>query len=255
MVSILREWFRERTEKRKTHAKLLYPALQALANKINLGSLPIYLPISNEKWSEEADEHIKSGYFKEVWQYKIERDNLILIYNPMVQDFAKSTTEKIKAKLAKKVPSLIEWNGNGKPPIKYFSPTYLSLDIESVVLQSYKQPFDIDRYCVIQRVGTEPTNGEYLKSILADQYGVGRWKLTINRDFAEGNNESEMLQVKQIVIAILKAALIGESFVKIKKCYEDIKSNDELFVNSVEVILKKIDNDIPLEGKCELFGY
>lgn len=242
---------KQKEKSRIAHSKLLYSSLQSFTNKLNLNTLPISSNTPTQRYSKEAESHLESGYLIESWEYKKERDRLVGIFNNIVQDFVKNITEKIKTEIGQRVSSLIEYDGKGKTPVKYFNPNYLSSDIGDIVLNSCNKHFDIDRYCIIQQAGTEPINEEYLKNVLADQYGIGRWKLAITHYFAESNNESEMLQVKQIVVAILKDALTGDHFTKIKKYYEDIKNNDELFANSVDDILKKIENDLPLKGKCD----
>lgn len=263
VVSILREWFRERTEKRKTHAKLLYSSLQSLTNKIDLGTLPVQSNTPSQKYSKEVEEHLRSGYLKDSWDYKKERDNLILMYNPMIDNFINNITGKIKTEINQKIPSLIEWNEEGQKPTKYFSMKYISLNVKGVILCSYNQMFEIGTFCHI--IHDENRWKVYIDYNLENdlrfrlpiyQNTIDKFLVFINAtSLSESDNESEMLLVKQIIITVLKSAFTGESYAKIKECYEGIKRNDELFVNSVEVILKKIDNDIPLKGKCTLFGY
>lgn len=129
---------------------------------------------------------------------------------------------------------MVEWNGSDQPqPIKYFIPEYLFIDIGYVVQYSYERPFDIDLYCVVH------------------QYS-NKWKLTINRDFAESDNKKDMEELKQIIKAALNVALTKDDFSRLKEYKKDAEREHRSFVNGIIKIIKNIENGIPLKGKCEI---
>ncbi len=194
---------RKKTEQElKIHAKLLKPALQQFSTRLVLKNRLFVLPILNDRYSVEAESHLKYGY-EETWKYKENRDSQIISYNSKFQDFSKTVTEKIINLSKQKNLSFGAWD-------------MVHSDIEITVENSYTRTFDFDS--------------------------------SIFKNYSS-------LEMKQVIKGVLDEVLIKEEFKNLKTCYDDIWRNHNLFVNSIDMILKKIDNDKPLEGKCEPFGY
>lgn len=237
---LLREWFKERSEeqaklneKMTAHSKLLYTTLQTLTNKLDFSDGLFNSPILFGKYSIEVASHLESGYLKEVCNHKKDRDSLISTYNSLFENFSKSIIKEIDSEIKQKFPSLIEWYGKGQTPMKYFVLEYLSSDIKNSILASYRRTYEISKWCCIKHENN-------------------KWKVFISHTFAESDNETEAQEIKQIIVTVFDNALIKENFKNLKNYYENVVNKQELFVNAVDVILKNIENDIPLIGKCEI---
>ncbi len=231
---ILREEGRERSEKRKNHSKQLFTALQSLTADLYFED-GMFIPTSpNEKYLEEAKAHIESGYLKEAWEYYKKRDLSINNYNDIkAQDIFKKTTEKIIKELQQKSPSLIEWNGLGQPPIKYFRPENIFSCVRYIISHSYKQifPFDNSIQIVLQN---------------------NQWLLSCKSVIVASDNKDELLAIKQIIIDDMKKAFDEDDFNVIKKCFNSAINNHDLFVEGIKTVIKEVENDIHLKGKCSI---
>ncbi len=73
-----------------------------------------------------------------------------------------------------------------------------------------------------------------------------------NPSIVESDFDSDVKDAKHVIEMVLTNALMGEDFKKIVEYYRDVKYKHELFVSAINEILKYIDNDIYLKGKCEI---
>ncbi len=235
LVEFLKGWSIAKEAKHRNHSEeSLYPALQSFTAKLYFENGRFIPTISNDKYYLEAESHIESGYLKTAWEYKKKRDSFINIYNPKFQDLSKAAAEKIIKCIRQKNPSLSAWNGRGNIPTKYYRPDFLHSDIEYIVAYSYKQTFDFD------------------SSVYIEQYNKGQWRLRVGGVSAVSDSRDELLEIKQAFKVVLADVLIKEDFKKLMTCYGEIIHNHELFVKSINAILKDVENKIPLRGKCEI---
>lgn len=187
------------------------------------------LPISDRRYSNEVDAHLKSGYLKEVWENGTSRDRLIHEHNAMARDFLNKVVKRIISEIREKNPSLIEWD-KPNPPIKYFQPKYISNSTYNVIQGFYEHTFDLDK-----------------------TYNVrldNKWILCTDYTLAASDNENEMQEVKQIIIDVLNGVLSDEDFRELRRNRENIKEKHNLYVNGIDKRIMEVENGIPLKGHC-----
>ena len=151
--------------------------------------------------------------------------------------------------------SLIEWNLEEPTPTNYFIPEYLFDDVENIVQSSYGRFFDIDRYCIISLNDTDLksiNNKGLLGDIIIANYPERfKRKLKIHHDFAEGDiNDIETL--KQIIKETIDSALKTDDFNALKRYKKDAMEEYDLFLKGINEIIKSVDNDSLLKGKCKI---
>lgn len=209
---------------------------------------------THENYSNEINTHLEKGY-SEVWKHKTECDSIINNHNNLAKLFLDATKEEIIKKIEKRNLSLIEWNGKGQSPRKYFIPEYLFLDVEYIIHNSYFQYFNIEKYCAIEQSDislNSKTNEDILTATIVEQYPEHfEWKLTINHKFAE-SDFNDIKELKQIIKAILNVALTKDDFNKLKKYKKDADMEHGLFKSGITEIIKNVDNDIPLNHECRI---
>jgi len=209
-----------------------------------------------EDYSKEIDAHLEDEYY-EVWNHKKECDSFISKHNDLAKRLLDTTKEEILKEINKRNLSLTEWDERGKSPINYFIPKYLFLDVAYVIQSSYERLYDIDQHCVIgpSDNSLKPnTNRDILNDTIVAQYPEHfKWKLTINRYFAEGDiNDIEKL--KQIIKGTLNNALRKDDFIELRIYKKNAEEEHGLFLNGIIEIIKSVENDIPLKGKCKICG-
>ena len=170
------------------------------------------------------------------------------------------TKEEILKQIKKRNLSLIEWDGVGQAPINYFVPEYLFEDVGYVIRSSYERYFDIDKYCTISQNNDSnnsksTTKGDILHNVIISNYPEYcdiKWKLTINRSFAESSNKTDIEELKQIIKETLNVILAKDDFSRLKKYKNCAEREYSFFLSGIAEIIKNIENDIPLKGKCEI---
>lgn len=220
-----------------------------LCNKGRLFNAQTY-----ENYSNEVNTHLEKGY-SEVWKHKTDCDSCINNHNTLAEVLLDATKEEILKEIKERNLSLIEWNGEGQPPIKYFVPDYLFVDVGYVIQSSYERIFDIDQYYVINlsdNSSNPTTNGEYLRDQLAIPYPeYCKWKLKFNHVLAEGD-KNVMEELKRIIKAALNIALTKDDFSKLKNYKKDAEREHNFFYKEIIEIIKNVDNGIPLNDECKI---
>lgn len=247
VLQLLAEWFKERKEKLQRHSERLVEKDIRFRTGTYIGfdddhSLKLFVKEKGarsfdapdyENYSKEVDAHLESGY-KKVWKHRQERDSLIINHNVLAKLLLNTTKEKIKGEIEKKKTPLIEWNGTDQPqPKNYFIPERLSIDFGYAIHDSYERPYDIDQYCVV--------HGDN-----------NRWELTINHEFAGSDNENEMEEIKQIIKDTFNDVIASEDFKKLRIYRKDSEREHSLYVSGINEIIKRVDNDNPLNGRCPM---
>lgn len=186
------------------------------------------------KYLREVDNHLESGYWEDVWKYGVERDSFVNDHNCIAQTFLENTIKEIIREAKKKIPSLIEWDGDGQPPsIKYFIPQYLAFDVGYVLQYSYERTFNIDEYCIVKQEGD-------------------RWNISINRIFAESDNKDDMEQFKLTIKTVLNSSHIKGNVRKLSKIRAKAREKHVIYKNGITEIIKSVENRIPLNGRCKI---
>ncbi|MFZ3058933.1 MAG: HNH endonuclease [Candidatus Methanoperedens sp.] len=235
-----KEIYKEKTEHEKIeknkliHSKELSPYFEALI-KYGL-NIDVFItpPKLDTKFPDEIFSHIK--YYKDIQQYLENRDSAIKKFNNGVKNLLKSVMEQTRSKINKKIPSMVVWDGRGEPkPIPYYRPEMHYLNVQNIIKTAYDNVFEVDFSIVSNK------NSDKNTSVVSGSYC-----------FAESDSKSEIEQVKNIAKSILKDALTGKDFNKIKEYYKGAKDNHELFVKGIKEILESIKYDNPVEGKCRI---
>ena len=208
---------------------------------------------THENYSNEINVHLEKGY-SEVWKHKTKCDSIINNHNNLAKLFLDTTKEEIIKEIEKRNLSLIEWNGKGQSPRKYFIPEYLFLDVENIIQCSYFVSFNIEEYFAINQsdinLNSKTNEDIIVTSTIIEQYPERfKWELIINHKFAE-SDFNDIKELKQIIKAILNVTFTKDDFSKLKKYKKDAKREHDLFKNGIIDIIKNVDNDIPLKEKC-----
>ena len=268
VVSIVRDLYKEKSKKKGDHSKKLVDKELKLITNTFIGSSDDYnlkLCIEGRQfatqtydvYSNEVAAHLEKGY-SEVWKHKIKCDSFIDNHNDLAKILLDITKEEILKQIKKRNLSLIEWDGRGQSPINYFLPEYLFKDVGYVIQSSYERSFDIDQYCTISQSNNNSkstTNGDILNNVITSNYPEYcniKWKLTIISFFAESSNKTDIEELKQIIKETLNVILAKDDFGRLKKYKNYAEGEHRSFLKGIADIIKNIENDIPLNGKCEI---
>lgn len=264
VISIIRERHKERNQKKRDHSiKLVDRELKLRTNTyVGFDNNSLKLCINGmkssdktyEDYSNEIETHLEKGY-SEIWVHKKECASIINNHNDLAKLLSDTTKEEIIKEINKRDLSLTEWNRKGQSPINYFVPEDLFIDVEMIIQSSYKQLFNIDHYCAIEQKNfglKSNTKEDLLRDVIILQHPERfKWGLAIFHHFAESNlNDIETL--KLIIEVAVNAALTNDNFNKLKKYKKDAEGEYTLFLRGVTEIIKSVENDYLLEGRCEI---
>lgn len=268
VVSIVRDLIREKRKKRGDHSKKLVDKELRFMTNTFIGfsdDNSLELCIKGRQlntqtygnYSDEVDAHLEKGY-SEVWKHKIERDSFINNHNDLAKFLLDITKEEILKQIKKRNISLIKWDGMGQSPKNFLILESLFKYVVHVVQSSYRHSFDIDQYCIISQINNNSkstTNEDILQNVITfnyPEYSNIKWKLTANCHFAESSNKTDIEELKKIIKETLDVLLTKDDYSRLKKYKNYAEGKHTSFLTGITEIIKNIENDIPLKGKCEI---
>ena len=246
-VSIVRVKYRDKSKKKRDHSKKLCDKELKIIANTSIGSSDDYsinLCIEGrpsdvqtyDVYSDSVAAHLEKGY-SELWEHKIKCDDIINSHNKSAKLLLDTTKEKILTEIEIRNLPLKEWDNRGKSPINYFIPKYLFKDVCYVIRNSYIHSFDIEQNSTISDFSVDSNI---------------KWDLSINSKFAVSSNKTDVEELKQIIIETLNVVLTMDDFSKLKISKNNAEAEHHSFLKGIKEIIQNIDNDIPLEGKCEI---
>lgn len=253
LITIFIAWFKERKSRRLKHSMLLVDRNLRSRTKTYIGfadylKCDLRIQIKNlnyptapesDIYSKEVDAHIESGY-ENLLKIVKKREILISEHDAKAKQFLNDLKSKVMSELKQRIRNISEWNEVGQPQIKYFT-EHLLFEIGCILQLSYEQTTGIGYYDSYFAVG---------KAI--DQWQTLRWQISRNYVLVASDNEKEIQEIKQIIIGILVDAVNSEDFKILKNYFQDVRSEHSLFIKEINEIIKDIENDIHLNGRCRI---
>lgn len=233
----------------REHSKLLLDKNLRFRTKTDIGFVDYFncdlrIQIKNldqstpesDMYSKEVDAHLESGYEK-VWNIIRKRDSLISEHDAKAKEFLINLKSKITSELEQRIPNISEWNEVGQPPIKYFT-KYLLFELGCIVQMFYIGKTYIDSLLKVEQA--------------IDQWKTFRWQISANRILVASDDEKEIEEIREMIMGTLGDAINSEDFKILKKYFEDVKNEHELFKKEINEIIKEVESGSLLIGHCSI---
>jgi len=199
--------------------------------RIQIISLNFPPPPEYDMYSKEVDAHIESGY-ENLLKIIKKREFLISEHDAKAKQFLNNLKSKVMNELKERIPNIIEWNGIGQPPIKYFL-KYLLFEVGCIVQFFYERTIDIDQYFKVEQANN-------------------RWQIRANNALIVSDNETELKEITQKIKATLDNAIKSEDFKILKKYFEEVNNQHQLFKKEINQIIKDVESGSLLKGHCDI---